>query len=179
LAFTLYPPGYAPYRRQALLALSPDGRPIGSDRARAAASFEGTLFEAAIDAERARAWPRESGTATTGDKGWGTQGRHLRLAARLVGISSDLCERVRETIAAVLSVDSLLLREHSRAKGYRALGTGVCAVLARLTGAARRAFSLLVCGHLIGRWGEPLLWDEERKSVLRSPFLIAKTIGGT
>ena len=173
-SFTLYPPGYAPYRRHALLRLSPSGAAVEAASGREHADFEGTLFEAALDAREARSWARDS-TAAIPDRWWGTQGRHLRLAARLLGLDRELGERVREKIAATASVAALTLREHSSATGYRAIGEAVCAVLSRLSGGAQRSFTLLVCGHLIGKWGEPLRWDDERQVMQRSPFLVKAT----
>lgn len=172
-SFTLYPPGYAPYRRQALLRLSPSGVEVEAD-GREYGDFEGTLFEAALDAREGRGWARESATAIP-DRWWGTQGRHLRLAARLLGLDRELGERVREKIAATVSVAALTLREYASATGYRAIGEAVCAVLSRISGGARRSFTLLVCGRLIGKWGEPLWWDDERQVMQRSPFLVEAT----
>jgi hypothetical protein len=175
-SFTLYPPGYAPYRRQSLLRLSPDGVQLEGDAATSGErrDFAGTLFEAAFDARDARAWARDA-EGFAADRWWGTQGRHLRLAARLLGVGWDLAERVREAIAAVLSIDALSLRERSSAKGYRAIGAAVCDVLSQLSGGVRRAFTLCVCGHLVGKWGEPLVWDAKRQLVERSRFLAGGT----
>lgn len=168
-AFTLYPPGYAPYRRQPVVRLSPDGRPIRGEGDATRTDFDQTLFEAAVDAGHGRAWARESGPDPP-RRWWGTQGRHLSLAARLVGVARDLGDRVRSSIAAVLSVGNLLLREGARAVGYRGIGRAICDVLGRLGRGARRAVQLLVCGHLIERWGEPLHWDPRRQLLERSPF---------
>ncbi len=76
-AFTLYPPGYAPYRRQALVRLGPDGTDLQHDEPETLMrSFESTLFEAAVDASQGRAWAREPGDVP-GERWWSTQGRHL------------------------------------------------------------------------------------------------------
>ena len=172
--FTLYPPGYAPYRRQPLLRLSPSGTPVEPEGDDESSHFSGTLFEAAVDASHGRPWARSSDDGVP-DRWWGTQGRHLRLAARLVGVGRDLADRVREAIATVLSVGTLRLRERSMAQGYRAVGESVCRVLQRVLRGPRRVVLLLTCGHLIGHWGEPLHWDVERRVIERSPF----STGGT
>ncbi len=173
-AFTLYPPAYAPYRRQAVLRVAPDGEPIRGEGDPQQTDFGGTVFEAALDAKRGRAWARESGKQSP-EQWWGTQGRHMRLAARLAGVARDLGERVRHAIATVLSVATLELIEGTRAAGYRGIGTAICAVLGRLRGGARRARQLLLCGHLSGNWGEPLHWDAQRRFLERSPFPAAGT----
>jgi hypothetical protein len=176
-AFTLYPPGYAPYRRQPVLQVAPDGRPIRGEGDGKETDFDGTVFEAALDARRRRPWPRASGQGPRDgpcpdppERWWGTQGRHLTLAARLVGVAHDLSDRVRSFIAAVVSVDTLQLREGACVTGYHHIGEAVCGVLARMKGGARRAWQLLICSHLIGHWGEPLYWDAERQVLERSPL---------
>jgi hypothetical protein len=171
-AFTLYPPGYAPYRRQSVLRLSHDGssilHPPGRDAERA--DFDGTLFESALDARDGVAWARESGGPLPPERYWPTQGRHLSLAARITGVARELGERVRVSIAMILSADCLGLHEGAQATGYRAIGKAICAVLAKLEGQARRALDLLRCGALVGHWGEPLHWDADRGVLERAPF---------
>lgn len=172
VAFTLYPPGYAPYRRQTVAKVAPDGGPTRPASESVEAGLEGTLFEAAVDAKEGRRWARETQGEVT-ERWWGTQGRHLCLLARLVGVAEDLPDKIRESIAAVLSVGTLALRDLCQAKGYRAIGRAVCAVLSWLKGRwPRRAQQLLVCGHLIGQWGEPLHWDATRQVLMRSPFSV-------
>lgn len=174
--FTLYPAGFGPYLRQPVVQMAPDGQcaPAGQDE------FAGTLFEAAVDAKQGRPWARTSETEDDPpERWWGTQGRHLRFAARLVGVAHDLADAVRETIAAALSVSALVLREHSLARGYRAIGEAVCDVLGRFRGGPRRAWQLLVCGHLAGHWGSPWQWDAQRAVMERSPFQSCGTTGGS
>lgn len=182
VAFTLYPPGYAPYRRQPVLRLSQDGSSIFREKGRDAerADFDGTLFEAALDARDGVAWARGSDEASleVPERYWPGQGRHLRLAARITGVARDLSEPLREAIAVILSVDCLGLREGSLATGYRALGKAVCSVLAKLRSGARRAFALLTCGALVGGWGEPLHWDAQRRVLERAPFPTRGTTRG-
>jgi len=173
-AFTLYPPGYAPYRRQSVLTLSYDGSSIFREPGRNVErdDFDGTLFESALDARDGVAWARESGSVVLGvpQRYWAGQGRHLQLAARITGVARDLSERMRVLISMVLSVDCLGLKDGARARGYRAIGKAICSVLAKLKGRARRARALLVCGAVVGRWGEPFHWDAKRCVLERSPF---------
>jgi hypothetical protein len=174
--FTLYPPGYAPYRRQPVMRVAPDGAPIYGEGDRQRTDFSQTLFEAALDAKQGQAWARESDRFhDPPQRWWGTQGRHLRRGARLLGLAGDLSDRVRSCIAAVLSVPQLVLREGTRAVGYRAIGQAICEVLEQIPGAARRALHLLVCGSLSGLWGEALYWDAQRQVLERSAFLVAGT----
>lgn len=168
--FTLYPPGFAPYGRQPILKIGSDGSPVATEKDGLHGDFEDTIFAAALDSAEGRAWARDSDEVVP-DRWWSTQGRHLQLTARLVGIAGDLADRVRESIAAVLSVSGLMQRERSTATGYQRIGKAVCDVLRWLRGGkAHRAFALLVCGCLVGHWGEPLRWDGNREVLERSPF---------
>lgn len=173
-AFTLYPPGHAPYQRRAVLRLGSDGSAVvGEDEREALWEYESTLFEAALWARGGRAGARQSGVDPP-PLWWSTQGRHLGLAARLVGVlrGQDGCDR--DWLAETLAVDALLLHEQARLvetrPGYRTLGEAICRVLEALRGGALRARRLLLSGHLAGHWGEPLHWDAVRRSFLRSPF---------
>jgi hypothetical protein len=175
-AFTLYPPGYAPYRRQPVLRSSPTGEELGCEECSRLGSFSGTLFDAAMDASEGRRWARDSEESLP-ERWWSTQGRHLRLAAAVVGVAAELGTRVRESVATVLSVGTLFLRDRSKGRGYRAIGKAVCEVLEELRGCERRAMQLLTAGHVIGHWGEPLHWDSARGVLERSPFCAGGTVG--
>lgn len=166
--FTLYPPGYAPYRRQAVLQLASDGTSIDEDGAQLRVDFDNTLFKAALDAESGVPWPRKAGAANLSS--WGTQGRQLELGAELLGLSKDIGARVRQSIAALLSVSVLQLLAGSRGVGYRHVGTAICEVLKVIRSGARRAQRLLHAGYLAGRWGEPVHWDPDRRVLERLPF---------
>jgi len=158
------------------MSVAADGKPIQGKEDRQRTDFAQTVFESALDAKEGRAWAREPDSYDDApEQWWPTQGRHLALTARLVGIARDLSEPVRSSIAAVLSVNHLQLREGSRAAGYRAVGQAICDVLEQMRGGARRALQLLICGSLAGLWGEPLYWDAQRQVIERSPFLIGGT----
>ena len=176
-AFTLYPPGFAPYLRQPVLRLGPGGESIPGD---GPGGLTDTIFEAAVAAKTGCAWARSSdGEDPPPERYWGTQGRHLDFASRLLGVARDLADGVRESIAAMLSVSMLRLRELSRARGYRAIGEAVCDVLARLRRGPRRADQLLVCAHLVGQWGPPWRWNALRAVIERSPFSDEGTSSGS
>ena len=176
-AFTLYPPGYAPYRRQPVMSVAPDGAEFccETDKDREETRFDETLFEGALDAKRGRSWMK-SPSRHLPKRPSGTRSRHLHVAARIVGLASDLSDRVRLSIATMLSVSTMQLREGSRVTSHRRLGKAIWAVLARLRGGARCALKLLVCGHLVGRWGEPLHWDAQRQVLQRSLLVRPSTV---
>jgi hypothetical protein len=177
--FTVYPPGYAPYQRVPVLALSPDGAAIlGEDQkaAKGPAVFEGSIFGAALDARRRRAWARSSEGGAP-ERWWSTQGRHLDLALRLTGISRSVSERTRELVAAVLGVALLFLREGAREElhGYHERGTAVSKILSKVRGGRQRALRLLVAGHLVGCWGRPRSSDRRGRTLEDLPFPVSGT----
>ncbi len=171
-SFTLYPPAFGPYQRVPVLDLAPDGSPPisakGDDGALKA--FEGTLFQAALDGERRKPWARDS-IAGVPDRWWSTQGRHIAVAMKLLGIARAITPRLRERIASALRLDHLFLTDQSQAKdGYHARASAVCRVLRRLKRSATAALRLLFSGHLIDRWGVPFHWDARRRAFERRPF---------
>jgi hypothetical protein len=153
--FTLYPPGHVPYGREAIAPVTPDGQCWRSGPER----FCGTVFEAALDASRGRAWPRESGGG--GDGYWPSMWRRLADAEVWLGVSPGLEERGRERCAADLLVDLLPLREGARAigtaPGYRSRGAAVMKVLGELPEGLPLLERLLRAGHAAGLFGEPLV----------------------
>lgn len=180
VSFTLYPPGFGPYRREPVVKLAPDGAPIirdaeGGDPEATEdplrEDFENTLLQAAVDARDGLSWRRPDEASADGGS-WSTQCRHLGLGARILGLARDVSARVVETIGQVLSVETLHLRDQRSqiGRGYRSSGQVICSVLARLRRSARRAWSLLWCGYLTGCWGEPWLWDARRKVFDRGAF---------
>ncbi len=168
-AFTLYPPGHRPYGRKVVAQATLQGElvlaplPGGLPPPRRPA-WEQTVFDAALDAARGTAWPREvpSGSQPADDY-WNTQRRALVVGARLLGIHPDTSDRARERIAFALDVPHLRLRDAAQgfasAPGYRSRGAAVVSVLDQL--APRRSLSdgLLNCGAIAGLWGRPSWWD--------------------
>jgi hypothetical protein len=135
--------------------------------------FEDTFFEAALEAAEGRWWPRESFTEAP-DRWFSTQGRHLSFAADLLGVSPGMEAGERERLASVLGTDLLTLREGAgeirASQRYVTIGLVVRRVLLSLRGGVRRALRLLFCGHVIGQWGRPSLWDGARRRLITLPF---------
>lgn len=174
--FTLYPPGYAPYRRQPVLDQAPDGTELIPPKNLPLHAFQETLFQAALDANDRKPWARDSDSDThLPDRWWSTQGRHLDLASRLLGLFEGLADRLRETIATVLSLDLLLLLELAQrmtgaSAGYRSKGQAICELLQAIAPRRDRGHRLLLCGHLIGHWAIPLCWNKTKQVLERLPF---------
>jgi hypothetical protein len=181
ITFTLHPPGFAPYRRQSVAVVGPDGAQVDTgETSTLKARFSGTLFQAALDACQKIAWARDSSGAQHPNPLWSTQGRHLKLGLRLVGIANGLADRVREGIASALSIDMLTILGQLRlvggvGQGYRAHGEAISSILELLPKPVSTAVALLRCGHWIGEWGEPLHWDSKRRVYDRGPFPVSGT----
>jgi hypothetical protein len=178
-AFTLYPPGHRPYGRKSVapatlqgeLLLAPlpaapaDGvAPREEARAPRRPAWGWTVFDAALDAAKGAAWPREiRAEGQAADDYWNTQRRWLVTAARLIGIHVDTPDRDRERIAAALDIPHLTLRDAAHdfasAGGYRSRGAVVVSVLDRLALRRSLADDLSYCGAVAGLWGRPSRWD--------------------
>jgi len=176
-AFTLYPPGHVPYGRKPIAPVAPDGSWPGRCEAEV---FEGTVFEAAVDAAGGRAWPRfdEEWGRGGAERYWSTQCRWLQRSTWLLGLSEGLQAKESEEAAEVLGVERMLLHELSgeisKRPGYRSRGDAVCGVLGALSDGACVLDRLLYGGHLAGLWGKPFRWDP-MAAVLRSmPFRISR-----
>jgi len=182
--FTLYPPGYVPYGRRRMAPVASDGAPIAPSigppsapipepelRPPAVRRFEGTWFEAAIDAAEGRAWPRGSPAAS--ELRWETQRRTLVRQAAWLGVASDLADDRRAAVAAALDVPLLSLRDASRAiekpRVYRSRGRAICAVLRRLGAGARLFDRLAGAAHAAGLQGLMRRWDVLTRSLLPPP----------
>jgi len=179
-AFTLYPPGYRPYGRQAVVPLAPDGsRLLGGEDASAdplEAELGGGMFAAALDAAAGRAWPRCSGRYGAGglERYWSSQGRMIERAMEVVGVHLVQGGEARGRIAEILGVERMLLDEQARAvrlaPGYRGRGRAVCAVLRAMPPSRQRCQRLLEGGRLAGSWGTPWYRTSPRGELVRMPF---------
>jgi hypothetical protein len=181
--FTLYPPGYAPYQRLPVVQLAPDGSAKRDQQGKAltgASAFEGTVFQAALDAKQGHAWARNSERGVP-DLWWNTQRRHLALALRLTGVSDGVDDALREQLRAALGVDPFVIRGEARRElsGYQARGCAVWRVLRKVPRGRGRASRLLLCGHLVAQWGEPWSWNPARRTLERLPFLAGSTAAPT
>jgi len=163
--FTLYPPGFAPYLRQPMVVLAPDGsrvaREPGPGRRPVQWRFAGTCFQASLDAALGEIWCRE--TVNGKAPWWGTQRRLIDRSARWLGVEPALSGRQREATAAALHVPTLVLEEGRNAirrqPGYQARGEATCRVLDALPGSRATAERLAVAGRVAGFWGPPLRSD--------------------
>jgi len=173
LAFTLYPPGHFPYGRKPAVRVGLDRSPVRVDaesESRTDTLFEGTIFDAAMEAARGMAWDRRRDGGS--NRWWQTQRRQIEVALLWLGLLPSLTAAVRERVSVALGVPLLLVREQvtrlRNAPGYRARGAAVTAVLSALPGGSPLD-RLAWAGHLVGLWAAPSRCDR-RGFLRRSPF---------
>lgn len=145
--FTVYPPGYVPYSRVAVVAEDSEGRAIQGE------ALGETIFGAALEAR--------AGTDNPSMQRRTIQ-RRLGVCAALLGLWTDLVEPVRDRIADALWLPRMAARASARAysttRRLRDRSALVLGLLARVP-LARRRVGLLVAGELAGLWGRPSRWD--------------------
>jgi len=139
-SFSVYPPGFVPYARRALLCtpvpLVPD---VPSFAAVAAEAANGTAWDRAAEDGSSR-W-------------WSTQGRLLRRFRQALGAFEA---GLHEVVALALGLPLHLLSAVKGAVGYRARGRALVSVLEALGQDLDR---LLLAGALAGCWGSPWRWQ--------------------
>jgi hypothetical protein len=135
-------------------------------------NWKGTIFEAAADAAKGEAWSRSWEASESGC--WTSQGRLLDLSLDVLGLGPGQRTEVRHAVGEVLGVDTLILLEWARKvaemPGYRSCGRAVVEVLAMAATRPGLLRRLLVTGHMVGRWGEPLWWDVDHKVLRKLTF---------
>jgi hypothetical protein len=163
VAFTLYPPGHVPYGRVSVAPVDREGQLLriadGASGDRPTA-WEPTIMGAAQDAAEGRAWPRSGDDWTDASGSWRTQGRRIRQAAEILGLTG-LAEC---PLVGPLGVTTLGHRESiatfAEATGYRSRGAAVCPVVREIEVASRPQLDLILsAGLAAGRWGKPWRWD--------------------
>ena len=160
LGFTVYPPGHVPYGRQRIAPVALDGSPT-QERAEPRQQFEGTIFDAALDAARNRLWLSESEQGSLTPR-FPTQLRHLSQSAFLLGLSPDLKQTQREEIGQILSIPGQILHDTVKHicedRSCSALGKSIRAILGLLPKTSSLFERLAEAGSVAGLWRCVQLW---------------------
>ncbi len=159
--YTLYPPGHYPYGRQPLAPVSASGQLLVDADARQV-RFEGTVFQASLDAAEGIRWREDS--PADDPRRRRTQGRHLELAERLVGVQAALSGRLEEQVAARLGVAVMTVRQAAAtaSRSWTRRAAAVLAVLGVLTLDGSLLDRFLSAGLAAGLWPRPRRWCRRR-----------------
>ncbi len=170
--FTIYPPGHFPYGRQPLAPVAPDGDLMVEKKG--VERFEGTFFDAALDAARGHAWPcaSEEGSLTSR---LSTQNRHLSSIALMLGIQPGLHKGLREDIARVLALPGQLLHDSTANirdfTDAQSKGRAICCILNAIEESTLIFERLAEAGAKVCLWPPPMRWDARLKIFRSSPLL--------
>lgn len=144
--FTLYPPGHVPYGRQPLV----QGHEVGELR------WQDTPFQAALDAARGERWSTQS--LADDPRRRRTQGRHLEVIERLMGIHPGLSEAQRAWVLDDLRVPQMVVVVTSTSS-WTSRAQAVVAALGVMPRANSQVERLLAAGFSSGLWPVPFVWS--------------------
>jgi hypothetical protein len=155
--FTLYPPGYVPWGRVAVVPCSPAG-PVLRDGESGRLFWDATLFGAVRELAEAKGsshWERGARCRT--------RKRRSRRAARLLGVDRGLDDCARELIALLIGVAALNLHcAAARGVTWRKRAAATLEVLGQIMPTASLLDSILEAGAVAGEWGTPWRWEAGR-----------------
>lgn len=164
VSFTVYPPGWIPYSRKALLFVDYSGCEVETENG----CYQGasTVFEAAADAAAGKLWPEEVQLGPSPETGLlpqsrRTQRRHIAGALTLFELNACATQRDREVVARLMNIAVSTLE--AGAKKIRDGPTLICSgmeavqVLEQLQAIRLRMTGLLTLGTNQGFWGPALL----------------------
>lgn len=162
--FTVYPPGYLPFARQAVVAVMPDGTASDDDADGKCDAIpplmEGTLLGVAWETRDEKTWR----AACQRPDAWRTTlVRRLDRATHLVGVATDLGLEEQLVCAETLAVDTLRLREGQAMirsqPGVIGRGRAVVHVLEAVFRVGRNFLDRLVAAaHRAELCGRPFRW---------------------
>jgi len=157
--FTIYPPGWGPYDRAAILDVAPDGSDFNSGEDKIEA-LNDSILSAAIDAAFDKKWPEEA-RSDEYDKGvFKTQKRHISGILKLLGIAPDVTEKRREIVTATLGIPLTTLHKTAEMirdgpKSWRENGLQIMALLKTMQPTSRHSASFQILGSSAFFWGQP------------------------
>ena len=178
IAFTLYPPGHVPWGRQSWAPVAPDGTVLTTEEG--ALCFQGTYFDAALDAAMDVVWPKEKVFEEDFHyPSFLTQQCHLERALKLLGLKEESAGR--EAFAQTLFLPGQILHAASQAivgsSALNTIGRVVSDVLAELPVVLGDLFErLTACGAAVGLWPELHVWRPHLRQLQRRVFSHGRTI---
>jgi hypothetical protein len=166
VSFTVYPPGWLPYARKALMHIDHNGSAI--ELIKSDCGWSETLFAAGADAAREKLWPEEVHLGPAGNTETNilimsrrTQRRHINGMMQLFGLGDNAMASYRDNVSRLLSVALIDLEEGSkRVRDGPTLvrkGLEVVRVLEKVQAIRLRMSGLLTLGTNQGFWGPALI----------------------
>ena len=165
VSFTVYPPGWVPYARKALILVDHNGAEI--EVTEPDCRWGDTVFAAASDAARETLWPEELQLGPRPEAESSlymsrrTQRRHIRATMLLFGLATSSTSADREVVARLMSVTLLDLEDGSKKirEGPTLIRKSLEAVrvLEKFQTIRLRMAGLLTLGSNQGFWGLALL----------------------
>ncbi|MBF8274165.1 MAG: hypothetical protein HW380_3270 [Magnetococcales bacterium] len=169
-SFTLYPPGHVPHGRKSVGNLAENGSSIfgltGTER------FKGTIFDAALDADKQLFWPLENGDFHV-NPNIVTQANYLNRSKELLGIQPDISDEQRFIISHILMVSvTFLLDAANRMLGkvdLQTQGQIIREILEKIPPFESSLFERFVAvGTYLGRWAHLHVWDPVHQYLIPS-----------
>jgi hypothetical protein len=129
--------------------------------------FEGTYFDAAIDACDDDIWPLEWFEGSLNPR-YQTQRRHLKRAAMLLGLDASIQEWQREKITHLLSIPGQVIRENAalieKQNKSILMGSCICKLLNEIPLSTSIFERIAQVGALAGIWPSPIRWNRTTRS---------------
>lgn len=164
--YRLYPPGYGPYKREAVAPVDASGEIVlvgddGESGGSGMLAWCRTFFAAAQDAALGKGWSRES--PADNPRRRRTQRRYMELCATLMGLCPETDDAVSQRIASILGIAWLSLSDrraaYQTAATYMERGAVIKGVLEMIPLDRSLSQRLLTSGFMAGLWGRPKRWD--------------------
>jgi len=155
VCFTLYPPGFAPYGREPLVLLRPSGLSVARERA---PPYQGTYFQAALDAVDQMLWPDEDHEGSDHPR-YATQSRHVTRCCRLLGLAKTVGAKVVDRLWSTLGIPAVAWQQAREwvvnLKGIRGKSKAIVQLLALIPETHHAFIGLATLGHHAGFWPPP------------------------
>lgn len=158
--------------------VAPDGHLVVEEMSEPLQPFEGTLFDAALDAANQKIWPKEFFLGSKESR-FNTQLHQIGRAALLVGVAPGQEAEQREVVAEILDAPCQQLCEEAAQLGslstYQEFGDAISRVLQVIPKTVSLFEQFAAAGHEVGFWPPLHFWNPSSKKLYPSSFAKFKT----
>ena len=143
--------------------------------------FNGTIFDAALDADKQLFWPLDDGDSHV-NQSIITQENHINLSKELLGIQPDVSDEQRFIISQILMVSlTFLLDAANRIRGkvdLQTQGQAIREILEKIPPFESSLFEGFVAvGTYLGRWAHLHVWDPVHQHLNPSKVALFYALG--